>query len=155
MAIKKYYTIPHPRCNEIHIKIPKKDEGITIIDNSQTLTVQTLYSSQLSINTQRILKKTQNRAYYRAIHLISSIANQSERNFLLQFLISISACLENNYDANIVKIWIDSISIQEYVKSNNLIRLTKKPTEVRSSHLIEINLGVTSQLLINEDEVTL
>jgi hypothetical protein len=155
MAIKKYYTIPHPRCNEIHIKIPKKDEGVTIIDNSQTLTVQTLYSDQLSINTQRILKKTQTRSYYRASQLISSISNQSERNFLLQFLISISACLQNNYDANIAKIWIDSISIQDYIKSNTLSNSTKRTTKAQCSHLLEINLGVTSQLLINEDEVNL
>ena len=66
-----------------------------------------------------------------------------------------SACLQNNYDANIAKIWIDSISIQDYVKSNNLVSLAKKNTKAQGSHLIEVTLGVTSQLLINEDEINL
>ena len=152
MVTKKYYTIPHPRCNDIHIKIPKKNESITIIDNSQDLTIQTLYSGQLSINTQRILKKIQHRAYYRATNLLSSISNQSERNFLLQLLISLASCLENNYDANIVKIWIDNVSIQEYIKNNSLISVTDKNREAKISHLIEIKLSVTSQLLIDEEE---
>lgn len=152
MATKKYYTIPHPRCSDIHIKIPKKDENITIIDNSKDLTVQTLYPGQLSINTQRILKQTQHRAYYRAINLISSVSSQSERNFLLQLLISLGSCLQNNYDANIVKIWVDNISIQEYIKSNFFIESVDKNKKVKIYHLIEIKLGVTSQLLIDEEE---
>jgi hypothetical protein len=153
MATKKYYTIPHPRCNDIHIKIPKKNESITIIDNSQDLTVQTLYPGQLSINTQRLLKKTQHRAYYRAINLLSAVSNQSERNFLLQLLISLGSCLQNNYDANIVKIWVDNVSIQEHIKSNSLINAVEKNRVVTISHLIELKLGVTSQLLIDEEEV--
>ena len=88
MATKKYYTIPHPRCNDIHIKIPKKNENITIIDNSQDLTIQVQYPGKLSINTQKILKKIQHRAYYRALNLLSAVSNQYERNFLLQLLIS-------------------------------------------------------------------
>lgn len=152
MVTKKYYTIPHPRCNDIHIKIPKKNESIIIIDNSQDLTIQTLYPGQLSINTQRILKKTQHRAYYRATNLLSAISNQSERNFLVQLLISLASCLQNNYDANIVKIWIDNVSIQEYIKGNSLINITDKKREAKISHLIEIKLSVTSQLLIDEEE---
>jgi hypothetical protein len=153
MATKKYYTIPHPMCNDIHINIPKKNESITIIDNSQDLTVQTLYPGQLSINTQRLLKKTQHRAYYRAINLLSAVSNQSERNFLLQLLISLGSCLQNNYDATIVKIWVDNVSIQEHIKSNSLINAVEKNRVVTISHLIELKLGVTSQLLIDEEEV--
>jgi len=152
MVTKKYYTIPHPRCNDIHIKIPKKNENITIIDNSQDIVVQTLYPGQLSINSQRILKKTQHRAYYRATNLLSTISSQSERNFLLQLLISLASCLQNNYDANIVKIWIDNVSIQEYIKNNRLINVTDKNRKTKISHLIEIKLSVTSQLLIDEEE---
>lgn len=152
MATKKYYTIPHPRCNDIHLKIPKKNENITIIDNSQDLTIQAMYPGQLSMNTQRILKKIQHRAYYRAINLLSAISNQSERNFLLQLLISLASCLQNNYDANIVKIWIDNVSIQEYRNSNSLINATDKNKNVKLSHLIELKLAVTSQLLIDEEE---
>lgn len=151
MVTKKYYTIPHPRCNDIHIKIPKKNENITIIDNSQDLTIQTLYPGQLSINAQRILKKTQHRAYYRATNLLSAISNKSERTFLLQLLISLVSYLQNNYDANIIKIWVDNVSIQEYIKNNSLIHATDKNREIKISHLIEIKLGVTSQLLIDEE----
>jgi hypothetical protein len=153
MVTKKYYTIPHPRCNDIHIKIPKKNENITIIDNSQDLTIQTLYPGQLSINTQRILKKIQHRAYYRATNLLSAISNQTERNFLVQLLISLGSCLQNNYDANIVKIWIDNVSIQEHIKNNSLINVADKKREAKILHLIEIRLSFTSQLLIDEEEV--
>jgi hypothetical protein len=153
MATKKYYTIPHPRCNDIHIKIPKKNESITIIDNSQDLTIQAEYPGQLSLNTQRILKKIQHRAYYRAINLLSAVSNQSERNFLLQLLISLASCLQNNYDANIVKIWVDNVSIQEHIKSNSLINATDKNKGIKISHLIELKMGVTSQLLIDEEEI--
>jgi hypothetical protein len=153
MVTKKYYTIPHPRCNDIHIKIPKKNENITIIDNSQDLTVQTLYPGQLSINTQRILKKTQHRAYYRATNLLSAISDTSERNFLLQLLISLGSCLQNNYDANIVKIWVENVVIQEYIKNNSLLNTTDKNKDIKILHLIEIKLSLTSQLLIDEEEV--
>lgn len=117
------------------------------------MTIQTLYPGQLSINTQRLLKKTQHRAYYRAMNLLSAVSNQSERNFLLQLLISLGSCLQNNYDANIVKIWVDNVSIQEHIKSNSLINAVEKNRVVKISHLIELKLGVTSQLLIDEEEV--
>lgn len=152
MATKKYYTIPHPRCNDIHIKIPKKNENITIIDNSQDLTIQVQYPGKLSINTQKILKKIQHRAYYRALNLLSAVSNQYERNFLLQLLISVASCLQNNYDANIIKIWVDNVSIQEHIKNNSLIDALDKKKEIKISHLIEMKLGVTSQLLIDEEE---
>jgi hypothetical protein len=60
--------------------------------------------------------------------------------------------LQNNYDANIIKIWVDNVSIQEHIKNNSLIDSIDKKKEIKISHLIEMKLGVTSQLLIDEEE---
>jgi len=74
---------------------------------------------------------------------------------LLQLLISLASCLQNNYDANIVKIWVDNVSIHEHIKSNSLISATDKKKKITISHLIEMKLGITSQLLIDEEEKNL
>ena len=60
--------------------------------------------------------------------------------------------MQNNYDANIIKIWVDNVSIQEHIKNNSLIDALDKKKEIKISHLIEMKLGVTSQLLIDEEE---
>jgi hypothetical protein len=116
------------------------------IHNVKHLIVNTQYNRKLSITTQRLLKKVQHRSYYRAINFLSLIPNQNERKFLIQTLNSISACFQNNYDANIVKIWVENVSIQKKLAPNYLINFYQKNGNMKISYSILIEVAVITKL---------
>jgi hypothetical protein len=134
-------TVKHPRCIDIRINSSKLKEY------DKHIIVNTPYNGKLSITTQRLLKKVQHRSYYRAINFLSLIPNQNERKFLIQTLNSISACFQNNYDANIVKIWIENVSIQKKLAPNYLINFYHKNGNMKISYLILIEVAITTKLL--------
>jgi hypothetical protein len=134
-------TVKHPRCIDIRINSSKLKEY------DKHIIVNTPYNGKLSITTQRLLKKVQHRSYYRAINFLSLIPNQNERKFLIQTLNSISACFQNNYDANIVKIWIENVSIQKKLAPNYLINFYHKNGNMKISYFILIEVAITTKLL--------
>jgi hypothetical protein len=134
-------TVKHPRCIDIRINSSKLKEY------DKHIIVNTPYNGKLSITTQRLLKKVQHRSYYRAINFLSLIPNQNERKFLIQTLNSISACFQNNYDANIVKIWIENVSIQKKLAPNYLINFYHKNENMKISYFILIEVAITTKLL--------
>jgi hypothetical protein len=134
-------TVKHPRCFDIRIARSKLN------DQDKHILVNTQYNGKLSINTQGILKKIQHRSYYRAMNFLSLIPNQIERNFLIQTLNSVGACLQNNYDTNIVKIWVESVSIQKQVSPNYLITFYHKNVNMKISYFILIEVTVATKLM--------
>jgi hypothetical protein len=134
-------TVKHPRCFDIRITRSK------IHDQEKHILLNTQYNGKLSSNTQRILKKIQHRSYYRVLNFLSLIPNQIERNFLIQTLNSVGACLQNNYDANIVKIWVENVSIQKQLTPNSLINSYHKNVNMKISYFILIDVAVTTKLM--------
>jgi hypothetical protein len=132
--------VKHPRCFDIRIFDSKLKE------HDKHIIVNTHYNGKLSIITQRLLKKVQHRSYYRAMNFLSLIPNKTERNFLIQTLNSISACFQNNYDANIVKIWVENVSIQKKLAPNYLINFYQKNGNMKISYSILIEVAVITKL---------
>lgn len=130
-------TVKHPRCSDFRIA------RLKLKDPDKHFIVYTRYKGKLAITTQRLLKKVQHRSYYRFLNFLSLIPNQNERNFLIQTLNSIGACLENNYDTNIVKIWVENISIQKQLAPNSLINFYNKNVNLKISYIILIEVAVT------------
>jgi hypothetical protein len=112
-----------------------------------SVTTVTQYNGKLSIHTQRTLKKIQHRSYYRAMNFLSFIPNRIERNFLIQTLNSVSAYLQNNYDVNIVTIWIENVSIQKQVIPNYLINFYQKNLNMKISYFILIEVGIKTKFM--------
>ena len=68
-----------------------------------------------------------------------SVLNVFERNHLLQILYSSVAYVENNYSANLLKLWIDDIHIQKISKTNSFLDDTTN--HLSFNYYIIINLG--------------
>ena len=108
--------LKHPKCKDFHFS--------TLSQTSLTLAYVRLnakWDYQLSFNVLKVLKNIQKRSFYKSIEIISSILNVFERNYLLQILYSSVAYVENNYSANLLKLWIDDIHIQKVGKTNSFL----------------------------------
>nr|YP_010594916.1 hypothetical protein PKF95_pgp117 [Stephanopyxis turris]WAJ57651.1 hypothetical protein [Stephanopyxis turris] len=105
------------------------------------ITINATYTGLLSNNAKILLKKIQHRSFSRATHLLSSVPDVVERNFLLQLLNSASSYLQNNYDANIVKIWVDNIYIKKQPKINQVILQNHKTQHLQFSYSILIEFA--------------
>ena len=126
--------LKHPKCKDFHFS--------TLSQTSLTLAYVRLnakWDYQLSFNVLKVLKNIQKRSFYKSIEIISSILNVFERNYLLQILYSAVAYVENNYSANLLKLWIDDIHIQKVGKTNSF--LYEKTNQLSCSYYIIINLG--------------
>lgn len=88
-----------------------------------------------------ILKKIQHRSYYRALDLILFIPDLVQRNFLLEAFNSASSYLQNNYDVNIVKIWINKVWIKKDEKTNKLVTINQRSLKSLSFYSIIIEFG--------------
>jgi len=126
--------LKHPKCKDFHFS--------TVSQTSLTLAYVTLnakWNSNLSFNVLKVLKSIQKRSFYKAIEIISSVLNVFERNHLLQILYSSVAYVENNYSANLLKLWIDDIHIQKISKTNSFLDDTTN--HLSFNYYIIINLG--------------
>lgn len=126
--------LKHPKCKDFHFS--------TLSQTSLTLAYVRLnakWNYQLSFNVLKVLKNIQKRSFYKSIEIISSILNVFERNYLLQILYSSVAYVENNYSANLLKLWIDDIHIQKVGKTNSF--LYEKTNQLSCNYYIIINLG--------------
>jgi hypothetical protein len=105
----------------------------------ESITVSAAYCNNLSPNIKKILKNLRKRSFYRAVEMVNDISNISEQNFILQIIYSAATYAENNHCANLLKLWIDEISIQKISKSNAFINQDYKNLE--DNYLIIFNLS--------------
>ena len=126
--------LKHPKCKDFHFS--------TLSQTSLTLAYVKLnakWNSELSFNILKVLKNIQKRSFYKSVEIISSVLNIFERNYLLQILYSCVAYVENNYSANLLKLWIDNIHIQKISKTNRF--LNDETNHLNCNYYIIINLG--------------
>ena len=117
--------VQHPKCSDIKIlasEIDYKNKHKHIILISK-------YNGILSNTTKIILKKVESRSYLRAIYLLSFIPNQKERYFMLQVFNAVATYVQNNQDVNIIKLWLNRISIKKDLKKNLVIESFEKKSK--------------------------
>ena len=139
--------VQHPRCPDIKILASE-----IVYKNKYThITISSKYDGILLNDVKFLLKKVQHRSYYRAIYFLSFISNLEQRNFILHILNSISSYLQNNYDINIAKLWINTISIKKHPKVNRLIIRKKAIKQLEVSYYFNIELGFVPKLIPKKD----
>ena len=125
--------------------MPKIFKSNYISPFSQSITtvkyilINTKYKSKISQNLKQILRKLRKRSFYKAIELVSNISNVIERNEIIQILYSVVTYIENNHNANLVKLWIDDISIENISKFNYF--LNQNVEKLDDQCFIVINVG--------------
>lgn len=125
--------------------MPKIFQSNYISPFSQSITtvkyilINTKYKSKISQNLKQILRKLRKRSFYKAIELVSNISNVIERNEIIQILYSVVTYIENNHNANLVKLWIDDISIENISKFNYF--LNQNVEKLDDQCFIVINVG--------------
>ena len=124
--------LKHPRCKDFFraSRNPMILESITLTAKNTDLS---------SRNVIKVLKSLRNRSFYKAIEIISDIGNVEERNEILQILYSATIYTENNHFANLLKLWIDDISIRKVSNSNQF--LTQDFQCLNDQYTIIIKLG--------------
>jgi len=124
--------LKHPRCKDFFraSRNPMILESITLTAKNTDLS---------SRNVIKVLKSLRNRSFYKAIEIISDIGNAEERNEILQILYSATIYTENNHFANLLKLWIDDISIRKVSNSNQF--LTQDFQGLKDQYTIIIKLG--------------
>ena len=124
--------LKHPRCKDFFraSRNPMILESITLTAKNTDLS---------SRNVIKVLKSLRNRSFYKAIEIISDIGNVEERNEILQILYSATIYTENNHFANLLKLWIDDISIRKVSNSNQF--LTQDFQGLKDQYTIIIKLG--------------
>ena len=135
--------VQHPKCSDIKIlasEIDYKNKHKHIILISK-------YNGILSNTTKIILKKVESRSYLRAIYLLSFIPNQKERYFMLQVFNAVATYVQNNQDVNIIKLWLNRISIKKDLKKNLVIESFEKNLKLQNSSYIQIEIGFVPKIL--------
>jgi len=105
----------------------------------ESITVSTSYSNKLSPNIKKIFKNLRKRSFYKAVEMVNDISNINEQNFILQIIYSAATYAENNHCANLLKFWINEISVQKISKYNSFIN--KDSEKLEDSYLIIFNLS--------------
>lgn len=136
--LKAYF---HAYCLDWKIKKLDGKQDIDSSYNAIIITTKSHYNKQFSLDTINRLKTIKNRSYYHATDILLSISNINEQHYLLQTLRSVKDCLQNNNDINISKVWINNISIQEYIQPSRLISSNYSKTILKYFSIIEISLG--------------
>jgi len=108
------------------------------------ITINTKYEVRLSQNLKQVLKKLKKCSFYKSVGLLSNISNVTERNEILQILYSVVTYVENNHNANLVKLWIDDIFIENVSKINSFLNQNVEKLDDQS--YIIINLGFEYKL---------
>ena len=96
--------LQHPRCKDFYFS-PLSQGPLTLA----YLTINAKYNNKLSLHLLKTLQNIRKRSFYKAIDILSYIANLAERNYLLQILYSAVTYAENNHSSNLLKIWVDDI----------------------------------------------
>jgi hypothetical protein len=113
----------------------------TCIKKRKYVSFSTRYNAIFSNSVKIILKRIELRSYYRALDLLLFIPDLVQRNFILQVFNSASSYLQNNYDVNIIKLWINSIYVKKDEKINELIKFHKTTNDLPFSYHISIEFG--------------
>jgi len=126
--------LQHPRCKDFYFS-PLSQGPLTLA----YLTINAKYNNKLSLHLLKTLQNIRKRSFYKAIDILSYIANLAERNYLLQILYSAVTYAENNHSSNLLKIWVDDIYIEKRSKVIDFIDQTNSKTNF--NYYIIIILG--------------
>jgi len=77
--------------------------------------------NRISQNLKAVLKNIRKRSFYKAIQLVETISKLNERNWILEILYSVATYAENNHYVNLMKLWVDDISLEKSSKFNNFL----------------------------------
>jgi len=77
--------------------------------------------NRISQNLKTVLKNIRKRSFYKAIQLVETISKLNERNWILEILYSVATYAENNHYVNLMKLWVDDISLEKSSKFNNFL----------------------------------
>ena len=119
--------LQHPRCKDFYFS-PLSQGPLTLA----YLTINAKYNNPLSLHLLKTLQNIRKRSFYKAIDILSYIANLAERNYLLQILYSAVTYAENNHSSNLLKIWVDDIYIEKRSKVNDFIDQTNSKNNLTS-----------------------
>jgi len=118
-------------------------KNLSVVSQSPTiigyLTVNAKYDYKITQNLKKVLKSLRKCSFYKSVEILSNLSNNVERTVILQIIYSAVTYAENNHYANLLKVWVDNISIKKVVKSNNF--LNQKSEKLENSYYIILNLG--------------
>ena len=77
--------------------------------------------NRISQNLKAVLKNIRKRSFYKAIQLVETISKLNVRNWILEILYSVATYAENNHYVNLMKLWVDDISLEKSSKFNNFL----------------------------------
>ena len=93
--------LQHPRCKDFYFS-PLSQGPLTLA----YLTINAKYNDTLSLHLLKTLQNIRKRSFYKAIDILTYIANLAGRNYLLQILYSAVTYAENNHSSNLSLIHI-------------------------------------------------
>ena len=108
------------------------------ISKMEYITFIIKYENSLSQNLKTVLKNIRKRSFYKAIQLVGSISKLNERNSIFEILYSIATYAENNHYVNLMKLWINDISLEQSSKFNSF--LNRKFQKLDNEYYIIIQL---------------
>ena len=124
----------HPRCIDFYLTNLSQTSL-----NLGYVTITAKYNSTLSLNVLNTLKNIRKRSFYKAVEILSYLSDNLERDYILQILYSATTYIENNYSANLLKVWINDIRIKEVKKLNKFFDKTNDDSNCEI--FIIVNLG--------------
>jgi hypothetical protein len=128
--------IAHPRCVDFRYYI-SSTESVPKFIYIEYVRLNGKIDS-LSTNGSTTLNRISKRSFYVALEIVSRIENVSERNSILQILYSISTYAENNFSADLLKMWIDEVHIQKTENYNQFINQRQGNLKYTSNILIKL-----------------
>ena len=126
--------LKHPRCIDFYFTNLSQTSL-----NLGYVTITAKYNSTLSLNILNTLKNIRKRSFYKAVEILSYLSDNLERDYILQILYSATTYIENNYSANLLKVWINDIRIKEVKKLNKFFDKTNDDSNCEI--FIIVNLG--------------